>query len=211
VIAMKIRALTCAALFSVVPASAQEVGPRIELMPGHPLYHESEQEAGVAMALSIRRDDDHPTYLAEVCEELRVAAALGKENADDLRLETIFVVPYKGMAVEGYYWPNDGTSAKGVLVRGNGIPRGTLDGIVARAGIPPRVLDETNVEHEISCETGEPLWHIVWHDIRPIGDEKPDAVIEGAHRRFLAIYQSVVEQNAKRDSDRPPDPLAGRW
>jgi len=101
------------------------------------------------------------------------------------------------MAVEGYYWPNDGTFERSVLVPGNGLPRGRLDGILARAGIPPRVLDETNVEHEISCETGAPLWHVVWHDIRPIGDEKPDAVIERAHRRFLAIYQSVVEENTK--------------
>jgi hypothetical protein len=208
---MRIRVLMCAAMVAAVPASAQEVMPGVKLMPGHPVYHESEKEAGVAMALSIRRGNGQGTNLSELCEELRLAAGLENGSADELRLGTIFVVPYKGMAVEGYYWPDDGTLERSVLVPGNGIPRSTLDTIVARAGIPPRVLDETNVEHEISCETGEPLWHVVWHDIRPIGDEEPDAVIESAHRRFLAIYRSVVEQSAKRDSDRPPDPLAGRW
>jgi len=193
---MRIHALTCAAMVAAVPALAQGAGLGVELMPGHPVYHESEKEAGVAMALSIRRDNGHATNLTELCEELRVAAGLGNEKGDELGLETIFVVPYKGMAVEGYYLPNDGTFERSVLAPGNGIPRKTLDGIVARAGIPPQVLDETNVEHEISCETGEPLWHVVWYDIRPVGDEQPDAVIERAHRRFLTIYQSVVQQSA---------------
>jgi hypothetical protein len=194
---MKIRVLMCATMVAAVPASAQEVALQVQLLPGHPVYHESEREAGVVMALSVRREGDHATNLTELCEELRVAAGLKTENDDSLGLETIFVVPYKAMAVEGYYWPNDGTLEREVLVPGNGIPRDKLDGIVARAGIPPRILDETNVEHEVSCETGAPLWHVVWHDIRPIGNEEPDAVIERAHRRFLAVYQSVVEQNAK--------------
>ena len=194
---MKIRVLMCAAMVAAVPASAQGGGLKIELLPGHPIFHESEKEAGVAMALSIRRANDDATNAGGLCEELRVAAGLGNENGNDLRLGTIFVVPRKGMAVEGYYWPDEGALEESVLVRGKDVSRGKLDGIVARAGIPPRILDETDVEHEISCETGEPLWFVVWHDIRPIGDEKPDAVIEIAHRRFLAIHQSVVDQNAK--------------
>jgi hypothetical protein len=93
--------------------------------------------------------------------------------------------------------PSDGVSETGVLAPGNGVPRGTLDSIVARAGIPPRVLDETNVEHEISCETGEPLWRIVWHDVRLIGDEDPDTVIDRAYQRFLAIHESVVAHDTE--------------
>ena len=197
---MKIRVLMWATMVAAVPASAQGVGLKIELMPGHPVYHECEKEAGVVMALSIRRANDDATNLGELCEELRVAAGLGNENGDDLRLGTIFVVPYKGMAVEGYYWPNDGTLEESVLVRGKDVSRETLDDIVARAGIPPRVLDEINVEHEISCETGEPLWAIAWSDVRLIGDEDPDAVIERAYRRFLAIHQSVVEHNAREQN-----------
>lgn len=195
---MRVRALTCAMVVAAVPASAQEAAAlRIKLLQGHPLYHETEQQAGVAMGLSIAPRHDHATDLAELCDELRLAAGLGSENGDGLRLETIFLVPYKAMAVEGYYWPTDGTFDSGTLVPGNAIPRGTLDRIVARAGIPPGVLDETNVEHEISCETGEPLWAIAWSDVRLIGDEDPDAVIERAYRRFLAIHQSVVEHNAR--------------
>ena len=83
---------------------------------GHPVYHEGEREAGVAMALSITPNHDRATRFVGVCEELRTAAGLKTENGDDLRLETIFVVPYKGMAVEGYYWPNDGTLEEGTLV-----------------------------------------------------------------------------------------------
>jgi hypothetical protein len=43
----------------------------------------------------------------------------------------------------------------------------------------------------------EPAWHINWSDVRLIGDEGPDAVIERAYRRFVAIHQSVVEHNAR--------------
>ena len=189
---MRFCVITCAAVLAVLPASAQEVALGINLIPGHPVYHESENEAGIAMALSITHDQDHAANLTGLCEDLRVAAGLGNENGDGLRLATIFVVPYKGLAVEGYYLPNDGTFERNALVPGNGIARTTLDGIVTRAGIPPRVLDETNVEHEISCKLDEPLWTIAWYDVRRIGDEKPDAVIERAHHRFLAIHQSVV-------------------
>jgi hypothetical protein len=192
---MSIRALTCAAALAAFPASAQEVALGIDLIPGHPVYHEHQNEAGVAMALSITPDRNHATNLMELCEELRVAAGLGEEDGH-LRLETIFVVPYKGMAVEGYYLPRDGTLASYALIRGKGIARSTLDGIVAQAGIPPRVLDETNVEQEISCSPHEPVWSIAWSDVRRIGDEQPDAVIERAHQRFLDIHQNVVEYNA---------------
>ena len=77
---MRIRALTCAAMVAAVPAFAQGAGLGVELMPGHPVYHEIEKEAGVAMALSIRRDNDRATNLTELCEELRVAAGLGNEE-----------------------------------------------------------------------------------------------------------------------------------
>jgi hypothetical protein len=148
------------------------------------------------MALSIEPGQVQTINLIELCEELRVAAGLGNEKADDLRLETIFVVPYKGMAIEGYYLPSDGTLGSNALVRGEDIARPALDHIVARAGIPPGVLDETMVEHEISCSPHEPVWSITWSDIRRIGDEEPETVIERARQRFLEIHQSVVEHNA---------------
>ena len=194
---MRIRTLMFAAVIAAVPASARGEPLGIELQVGHPVYHESEQEAGVAMGLLITPDHNQATDLRELCEELRRAAGLGSENGAQLRLETIFVVPYKGMAVEGYYWPSEGASETGVLVPGNRVPRGTLDGIVARAGIPPRMLDEPNVQQEISCETGEPLWHVSWYDVRLVGEEDPDTVIQRAYRRFLAIHQSVVAHNTE--------------
>ncbi|MGH6918842.1 MAG: hypothetical protein ACREJ0_14195, partial [Geminicoccaceae bacterium] len=49
--------------------------------------------------------------------------------------------------------------------------------------------------HEISCEAHEPIWSITWSDVRRIGDEQPQAVIERARLRFLEIHQSVVEYN----------------
>jgi hypothetical protein len=192
---MRMHALTCAAVLAALPASAQGVALAINLIPGHPVYHGLEKEAGVAMALSIAPNPEHTTSLAKLCEELRVAAGLGNENGDELRLETIFVVPYKDMAVEGLYLPRDDAFGSNALVRGKGIARATLDGIVSRAGIPPRVLDEANVEHEISCEPHGQRWYIAWSDIRRIGDEQPEMVIERARTRFLAIHQSVVEHN----------------
>ena len=194
---MRIGMMMCAALAVTVPASAQEMALGVELLPGHPIYHERGHEAGVAMALSITPGKGHASDLVRLCEELRVTAELGQEH-DGLRLETIFVVPYKGMAVEGYYWPKNGSLESSVLVPGSEVARGALDGIVARAGIPPRVLDETSVEHEISCSLDEPLWYIAWYDVRLIGDEAPDAVIEQAHRRFLAVHRSVVEHGEQQ-------------
>lgn len=188
---MRVLALACSAMVLALPASAQDAELAIELLAGHPIYHESEREAGVAMALSITPDDRQATSLMDLCEQLRLAAGLGDEQ-DDLRLETIFVVPRKGMAIEGYYWPEDGAEGRSRLVSGSSIGRATLDAIVARAGVPPLVLDQTEVEHEISCQIGEPLWHVAWLDVRPIGDADPDAVIERARRRFMAIHQTVV-------------------
>ena len=192
---MRVCALACAAVIVAVPASAQEASPGIELLPGHPIYHESEHEAGVAMALLIAPDDERTTDLRELCEELGLAAGLGSGHAD--RLETVFVAPYKGMAIEGYYLPKDGTFEQDARVAGSGVTREALNSIVAHAGIPPLVLEQTNVKHEISCATGEPFWHVGWYDVRLIGDEDPSTVIDRAYHRFLAIYQSVVEHNAR--------------
>jgi hypothetical protein len=205
---MNTLAFTCAAMIAAVPAASQELGRKIELFPGHPIHHEREKEAGVAMALSITPERDGETDLVELCEELRLAAGLGHERGDGLRLEAIFVVPYKAMAVEGYYLPSDGISERYALLRGKDVARATLDGIVARAGIPPRLLDEAKVEQEISCAPGEPSWTIAWTDLQPIGEEDPKAVIERAHQRFLAVHQSVLAYNpdqrlraARRTSD----------
>lgn len=192
---MRMRSFACAAAMAAVPASAQDAGRGIELLPGHPIYHEAEREAGVAMALSITPQLDPATDLIELCQDLRRTAGLDRQNGDARRLETIFVVPYKGMAVEGYYWPESGASGDGVVVPASGIARAKLDAILARAGIPPRVLDEINVEHEISCQTDEPRWHLVWHDIRPVGDAAPTVVIDRAYQRFMAIHQAVVEHS----------------
>jgi hypothetical protein len=189
---MKIHAFTCVALLTAVPALAQELA--LDLHHGHPIYHEREQEAGVAMALSITPAHGQPASLTALCEELRAAAGLAKENGE-LRLETVFVVPRKGMAIEGLYLASSASGSE-ALLRGEEVARSRLDDIVSRAGIPPRVLDETDVEHEIACAPGEPLWSITWSDVRRIGDEQPEAVIDRARQRFLAIHQSVVEHNA---------------
>ena len=125
---MRNFAFTCAAVVVAVPASAQEAGRGIELQFGHPVYHENEQEAGVAMGLSITPERNPAADLTELCEELRLAAGLANEHTDQLGLEVIFVVPYKGMAIEGYYLPKDGTEG-GALVPGNGVARGALDSI----------------------------------------------------------------------------------
>jgi len=181
------------------PAAAQEVPYTVKLLHGHPIHHEPEHEAGVAMASSITPGDADGADLVGLCGELQATAGLGDEHRDGLRLETLFVVPYKGMAVEGYYWPpEDAGAEEGVLVRGSDIARHTLDDIVARAGLPSTLLDETGVEQEISCSLDEPLWSIAWYDVRPVGDEQPDAVIEQAYHRFLAVHQSVLEHGRQQ-------------
>jgi hypothetical protein len=189
---MRSCALTCAAVLVAVPVSAQDLGLAVDLLPGHPVYHESGREAGVVMAIAITPGRG-TTDLKGLCEELRVAARLQRERGERLPLEVIFVVPYKGMAIEGYYLPADGTSGSEALVPGSSIAREALDGIVARAGIPGRVLDEGDVEHEVSCELGEPAWLLRWEDVRLIGDEEPDAVIDRAYRRFATIHRRVVD------------------
>jgi hypothetical protein len=190
---MRLYIVACSAAIAAVPASAGESARVIDLLPGHPVYHESEGEAGVVMAVAITPAQEDAADLTELCEELRVAAGLRRARGDDLPLRVIFVVPYKGMAVEGYYLPGQGTSGGEVLVRGKGVAAPTLGGILARAGIPPSILDETEVEHEISCEIDAPAWLIRWEDVRSIDDEAAEAVIEQAHRRFMAIHKSVVE------------------
>jgi hypothetical protein len=191
---MKSCALACAAALVAVPASAQDLGLVVDLLPGHPVYHESAHEAGVVMAIAISPAPGTATDLQGLCEELRAAAQLPREHGEGLALEVIFVVPYKGMAVEGYYLPADGTSGREALVPGSDIARATLDGIVARAGIPVRVLDESDVDHEVSCQLAEPAWLLRWEDVRLIGGETPPAVIDRAYSRFAAIHRSVVEQ-----------------
>jgi hypothetical protein len=191
---MRTCAWAFAAAMVAVPAFAQDPGLVVDLLPGHPVYHESAREAGVVMAIAITPGQGTAIDLKALCEELRVAAGLRRAHGDGLPLEVIFVVPYKGMAVEGYYLPADGTPGIEALIPGNGIARDMLDGIVARAGIPSRVLDEGDVEHEVSCELGEPAWLLRWEDVRLIGGEEPDAVIDRAYRRFATIHRSVVEQ-----------------
>jgi hypothetical protein len=191
---MRTCALACAAVLAALPASAKDLGLAVELLPGHPVYHESTREAGVVIAIAITPRQGAASDLHGLCEELRVAAGLRREHGEGVPLEVIFVVPYKEMAIEGYYLPADGASDGEALVPGNGVARETLDGIVARAGIPGRVLDEGDVEHEVSCEIGEPAWLLRWEDVRLIDGEEPDAVIDRAYRRFATIHRSVVEQ-----------------
>lgn len=189
---MRIRTLACAAAVAAAPASADDLGLVIDLLPGHPIYHERQQEAGVVMALSIVPGQSNAAGLKELCEELRAAAGLGRVKGDNLLLDVVFIVPYKGMAIEGYYWPADGTLGSEELVRGSSVARETLDSIVGRAGIPSRVLDEPDVEQEISCEINEPAWLLRWEDVRYVDGEAPDGVIARAHSRFVAIHESVL-------------------
>jgi hypothetical protein len=190
---MRICTLACTAAIAAVPASAQDPGLTIDLLAGHPIYHENEGEAGVVMAISITPGESDAADLKELCEQLRVAGGLAGKNGEHLPLEVIFVVPYKGMAIEGSYLRGDGAFGSEALVRGNSIARETLDGIVSQAGIPSRVLYETDVEHEISCKIHEPEWFIRWEDLRPLAGQEPDAVIGDAYGRFMTIHQNVVE------------------
>jgi hypothetical protein len=190
---MRTCALACAAAIVAFPAAARDLGLVVDLLPGHSVYHESAREAGAVMAIAITPGQGGAADLESLCEELRVAAGLRREHGEGLPLEVIFVVPYKAMAIEGYYLPADGTPGIEALVPGSGIARGILDGIVARAGIPSHVLDESDVEHEVSCELGEPAWLLRWEDVRHIGGEEPDAVIDRAYRRFATIHRSVVD------------------
>ena len=116
-------------------------------------------------------------------------------TSDGLALEVLFVVPYKGMTIEGYYFPMNDELGSGTLISGNSLATEALDGIVGQAGIPAGILDETDVQQEISCELNEPAWHVRWEDVRPVDGEKPDTVIEHAHRRFMTVYQSVLDHS----------------
>jgi hypothetical protein len=193
---MRACALTFAAALVAVPASASDLGLVVDLLPGHAIYDEREQEAGVVAAIAIAPAKGAAADLKGLCEELRAAAGLRREHGAGLPLEVIFVVPYKGMAIEGYYLPIDGTSGTEALVPGTGIARDVLDGIVGRAGIPSRVLDERDVEHEVSCELDKPAWLLRWEDVRLLGTEEPDVVIDRAYRRFAAVHRSVVDHVA---------------
>jgi hypothetical protein len=177
---------------AAVPASAQDQRLTIDVLPGHPVYHETAREAGIVMAIAITPAPGAGADLRGLCEELRVAAGLRRRHGPDLPLAVIFVVPYKGMAIEGYYLPVADEPIREVLLRGRGVPRATLGEIVARAGIPASILDEAAVEHEISCEVDEPAWLLRWEDVRPIEREQPEAVIEHAYCRFLAVHDSVL-------------------
>jgi hypothetical protein len=111
----------------------------------------------------------------------------------------LFVVPYKQMAVEGLYLPADSHIGTNALIEGKRLGRSTLNDIISHAHIPPSVLDEMNVRHEISCQLDEPLWTIVWQDIRPIGDRKPTEIIERARLRFMEVYRNVNQTAEKPD------------
>lgn len=196
---MKLRHLPYAVMFAAMPASAQDAVDGITLIHGHPIYHETADEAGITMGLSVNGDQSFTAPLAELCNELRIAAGLRNEVREDLKLRALFVVPYKAMVVEGYYLPQDNILENYALVPGTKVDRPVLDGIIARAGIPPSVLDEINVEQEISCQMHEPLWVISWQDVRPVGDEEPETVIERARERFMSIYRSVLQREKQTE------------
>jgi hypothetical protein len=189
---MRQWSLAVATACAVIPGSVLAADLVVDLLPGHQVYRESAGEAGVVMGLSLRASD--LAALARSCEQLRAAAGLPPGHGEGLRLEVIFVVPYKGMAVEGYYLPEG--DGDGLLLPGNGVARADLDLIVNQAGIPAALLDETAVEHEISCETSGQGWHLRWEDVQPLDGEAAAQVIERAGQRFMTVYQSVVDHNA---------------
>jgi hypothetical protein len=189
---MKACALSCVMMLTAVAAVAKEPLLAVDLLPGHPIHREAAAEAGAVMGIAIGQGGSL-ARLESLCDELRVAAGLSPE-IEDLPLEVVFIVPYKDMAIEGFYLPADGTADLEQLVPGSVVvERAVLDSIVARAGMPPSLLDETGVEHEISCETKRPSWLLRWEDVRSLDGEAPEVVIERAYARFLAIHQGVVE------------------
>jgi hypothetical protein len=194
---MRIRLLIWAVVLVALPVASDEISPRIDILYGHPVYRQHAREAGVAMGMTISVNEVQAALLTGPCERLRAAASLAREAGGGLPLQTLFVVPSKGMAIEGYYFPSDGNPGRAVLIPGRPVTRSALDRIMALAAIPPALLDEISVSVEISCRITEPLWVISWHDIRRIGDAQPEAVVEVARRRFKAIYRSVVEYGAK--------------
>ena len=79
---MNICAFTCAAMIAAIPAWSEEPGRKVELVPGHAVYHEHEREAGVVMALSITPDREGAADLMALCDELQAAAGLSGERGD---------------------------------------------------------------------------------------------------------------------------------
>ena len=168
----------------------------IELLPGHSVYHEREQEAGVVSAIAITPGQNNAADLTSLCEDLRIAAGLDKHIASsELALEVLFVVPNKGMAIEGYYFPASDVQEREELIPGTAVVPEVLEDILSRAGIPAGILYETGAEQQVSCELNVPAWHVRWEDVRLVGSEEPNSVIERAHLRFMTIYQSVLDHS----------------
>jgi hypothetical protein len=194
---MKTCALACVLMLGAAAVVADEPSLTVDLLPGHPVHDVVGGRAGMVTPIAITEKTATTTDLEALCETLRVAAGLSLEAGHGrLTLQVVFIVPYKLMAIEGYYLPLDGKSGSSRLIAGNSIARERLDGIIVRAGVPPGILDETEVEHEVSCELDRPAWRIRWEDVRTIAGDDPEAVIERAYTRFLAIHRTVVEQAA---------------
>jgi hypothetical protein len=178
---MRRWSLAAAMALTAIPGSVLAADLVVDLLPGHPIHRGSAGEAGVVMGLSLTTSD--MAAVAGSCERLRAVAGLPPEHGEGLRLEVVFVVPYKAMAVEGYYLPEG--AGDGVLVPGKAVARPDLDLIVSQAGIPAHILDETSGQG----------WHLRWQDVRPVNGQAAEEVIETARQRFMAIYQSVVQHN----------------
>jgi hypothetical protein len=189
---MRIYLFTWALALAALPAAADEAKLRIELLHGHTIYREQVREAGVATGLTLSVNEEQAAVLTEPCEHLRAAASLANELSDGSHLRVLFIVPRKGMAVEGYYFPADRDLKRAALKPGGVVARPTLDRIIAGAGIPSVLLDEDGVELEISCHVNDPLWVIAWLDVRRIGDRRPEAVVDAARLRFMTIHRQVA-------------------
>ena len=193
---MKRCASGCFALLVVASAAAEEPALVIDVLAGHAVHHAAAAEAGVVKAIRIEPGTT-TIDLEGLCDELRVAAGLASELAADLPLRVVFIVPWKAMAVEGYYLPVDGTAGLERLLPGDMVVRSVLDSIVARAGLPPWLLDENGVEHEMSCELDRPAWMLRWDDVRGLDGEAPEVVIARALDRFAVVHRTVVEHAAR--------------
>ena len=193
---MKTSALACVLMLGAAAAMADEPLLAVDLLPGHPVHDVADDTAGMVTAIAITESVAATTDLEALCETLRVAAGLSLEAEHVLALQVVFIVPYKAMAIEGFYLPLDGEAGSARLIAGNGIARERLDGIIIGAGVPPGILDETEVEQEVSCELDRAAWMIRWEDVRTIDGDGPEAVIERAYSRFLAIHRTVLEQAA---------------
>ena len=119
---MKICAFGCLVIVSISAAAAEEPLLAIDLLGGHAIHHAAEAKAGAVMGIAIARGRA-PTDLEGLCDELRVAAELEVEDDRDLPLRVVFIVPYKAMAIEGFYLPLDGTPGLERLVPGRDVDR----------------------------------------------------------------------------------------